>query len=109
MAQRARHGPCAYGAGHTDLCTTRATPLHLGRPFPLVVKVVEKRERHRMSNFTAKEKHDEVIREVEMRKSMFPRWVTMGKLTQREADRRIAIMREIADDYRKLANREQLL
>jgi hypothetical protein len=62
-----------------------------------------------MSNFTAKEKHDEAIREVEMRKSVFPRWVTMGRLTQREADRRIAIMAEIADDYRKLANREQLL
>jgi hypothetical protein len=62
-----------------------------------------------MSNFTAKEKHDEAIREIEMRKSMFPRWVTMGKLTQREADRRIAILQEIANDYRKLANREQLL
>jgi hypothetical protein len=62
-----------------------------------------------MSNFTAKEKHDEAIREVETRKSTYARMVTMGRLTQRQADRRIAIMAEIADDYCKLADREQLL
>jgi hypothetical protein len=62
-----------------------------------------------MSNFTADEKRREALREVEMRKAVYDRKVTMGTMTRREADRYIAIMKAIADDYAKLAEKERLL
>jgi hypothetical protein len=41
-------------------------------------------------------------REIGMRKSVYPRWVYAGKMTQDQADREIACMEAIADDYRRL-------
>jgi hypothetical protein len=61
------------------------------------------------SAFTASEKHWVAAREVEMRKAIYPSRVTHGTMSQSQADRAIAIMQEIADDYRKLADKERLL
>jgi hypothetical protein len=59
--------------------------------------------------FTADEKHREALREVEMRVTVYEHKITMGTMSRREADRRIALMREIAADYAALAEKERLL
>lgn len=50
---------------------------------------------------TRAEKRDCALREVRMRLQVYPRWVAAGKMTQAEADRELARMRAIADDYRE--------
>jgi hypothetical protein len=59
--------------------------------------------------FSAAEKQKEAEREARMRERVFATLVRKGSVTQNAADRRIAIMREIADDYRLLAEKERLL
>lgn len=49
--------------------------------------------------FTAAEKRAEVQRELQIRRKLFPGWVSSGRITQEVADRRIAILEEIARDY----------
>lgn len=39
-------------------------------------------------------------REIAMRRRVYPKWIASGKLKQEKADREIAIMEAIADDYR---------
>jgi hypothetical protein len=62
-------------------------------------------ERH----FSAAEKRKAIEREIVLRKSVYPRMVTMGKFSQREADFQIAIFEAIAEDYRKLEEQEPRL
>ena len=57
--------------------------------------------------FTASEKRREAEREVGQRLYIYAKLVTEGKLTQIEADRRIAIMEAIAEDYRAQGEREE--
>jgi len=57
--------------------------------------------------FTAAEKRREAEREVSQRLYIYARMVTEGKLTQVEADRRIAIMEAIAEDYRAQGEKEE--
>ena len=45
------------------------------------------------------EKAEEIRREIKMRKRVFPRWVADGRMKQADADRRIAILEEIAGEY----------
>jgi hypothetical protein len=42
-----------------------------------------------------------IEREIKMRLKVYPRWIEKGKMTQEKADHEIAVMREIADDYRR--------
>jgi hypothetical protein len=49
--------------------------------------------------FSDADKVDELQREIKMRNRVFPRWVADGRMRQDEADRRIAILQEIADEY----------
>lgn len=58
------------------------------------------------SNFTSKDKADEAAREVRMREHVYPPRVAAGKMRKDVADRNIAVMRAIAEDYRKLAEIE---
>jgi hypothetical protein len=51
--------------------------------------------------FSAGQKRAEAEKEVNYRKRVFARLVAEGKMLQSQADYRLAIMREIADDYRK--------
>lgn len=55
--------------------------------------------------FTDTDKREAAEREAKMRRRVYPRWVTDGRLKQAEADRQIALMDEIANDYR---SKEQL-
>jgi antibiotic biosynthesis monooxygenase (ABM) superfamily enzyme len=50
--------------------------------------------------FTDSEKWQAAKRELELRRRVYPGRVNSGRMTQQEADRQIAIMAEIADDYR---------
>lgn len=36
-------------------------------------------------------------RELALRKSVYPKWVKLGKMTEREADRQIEVMQSILD------------
>lgn len=64
---------------------------------------------HNNSRYTAAEKHKEALREVKQRHHVYPRSVANNNLTQALADRRIAIMEEIASDYEVLAKGERLI
>lgn len=59
--------------------------------------------------FTAEQKFRCAAREWEMRKRVYPRLVTQGKMTHENADLEIAMMAEIADDYRERALTDRLL
>jgi hypothetical protein len=59
--------------------------------------------------FTAEEKYREAAREVKMRRRVFGARVSEGAMSQYDADRKIAIMDEIATDYAKLAEDERLI
>lgn len=49
--------------------------------------------------FTRDEKRKAAERELGLRQRVYPRWVEAGKMSQAKAEREIAIMREIAEDY----------
>ncbi len=49
--------------------------------------------------FTDTQKRDSLKREIAMRKRVYPRFVASGRFTQEKADREIAIMVAILDDY----------
>ncbi len=52
-----------------------------------------------MSDFTIDDKIREIRRELAMRKNLYPKWVAAGKMKADHADRLIAIMQAIHDDY----------
>jgi hypothetical protein len=59
--------------------------------------------------FTDTEKLECARREVKQREHVYPRRVEAGQMSQALADRQIALMKSIADDYEKLAEKERLL
>ncbi|WP_164512242.1 hypothetical protein [Oceaniglobus ichthyenteri] len=52
-----------------------------------------------ITDITREMKHACALRELRMRRSTYPRWVRAKKMRQSEADREIAVMKAIADDY----------
>lgn len=58
---------------------------------------------------TAAEKLACVEREIKMRRRVYPRWVSDGRMTQAKADSEILTMESIADDYLKAAEKDRLL
>ena len=62
-----------------------------------------------IDRFSAGQKLRAIVRELELRRAVYPRQVTMGKMTAGQAREQIAIMEAIRDDYAKLAERERLL
>jgi hypothetical protein len=59
--------------------------------------------------YNSKDKLDEVLREIGYRQYVYPRQIAAGKMNQHTADRRIAVMRAIADDYERELEKERLL
>lgn len=53
-----------------------------------------------MPKFSDEEKLRAAEREVKFRRRVYPRWVQANRMSQEEADRQIALMDDIADDYR---------
>jgi hypothetical protein len=62
-----------------------------------------------LAQFTAEEKYKEALRELAMRKRLYPRWVEKGAMTATDAARKIEIMEAIAADYAQAAQQELLL
>jgi hypothetical protein len=60
-------------------------------------------------SFSNSDKAKEAEREIRMREHVYASKVWRGQMNQTTADRRLAIMREIADDYRKAAEQERLI
>jgi hypothetical protein len=50
--------------------------------------------------FTDREKWQAAERELNMRRRVYPNWVASGRMTQQLAERQIALMEDIAADYR---------
>ena len=63
----------------------------------------------RRTTFTAQEKRECAEREVGMRKRLYSRWISEGRISGMWADREIALMEEILEDYRELERGERLL
>ena len=61
------------------------------------------------ATFTAEQKMRAAVREVHQRERVYPRLVASGSMKQGEADYQIAVMRSIATDYERMAEKERLL
>jgi multidrug resistance efflux pump len=61
------------------------------------------------AQYSALEKHREALREVELRKNVYERLIMKGTMSRSEAERKIAIMQSIADDYERASEKERLL
>ena len=59
--------------------------------------------------FTAEEKYQEVMRELKLRRRLYPHWVEIGKLDASDAKRRIDVLQAIAADYEEQTQKERLL
>jgi hypothetical protein len=59
--------------------------------------------------FTAEEKWKCAERECKMRIYVYSNRVFAGSMTKEKADREIALMSSIAEDYRSLAEKERLI
>lgn len=59
--------------------------------------------------FTADEKLAAVRRELNMRRRVYPRWVSNGKMSQAKADEETAVMEAIVADYERQVQGERLL
>jgi hypothetical protein len=59
--------------------------------------------------FTSAEKRECAERELKMRQRVYPRWVQSEKMTQAKADREIALMQAIVEDYAILEGGERLI
>jgi hypothetical protein len=59
--------------------------------------------------FSARDKFNCASREVRMRMRVYPGWVEKGRMTKEQAERELALMRAIEDDYLALAEKDRLL
>jgi hypothetical protein len=59
-------------------------------------------------SYTTTERLAEIERELRMRYRNYPRWVAEGKMTQRDATKRIAVMEQIAAELRSQLEMEKL-
>lgn len=58
---------------------------------------------------TETDKYNCAKRELSMRKRVYPRWVSEGRMSQEKADQEIACMAAIVEDYRKICEGERLI
>jgi hypothetical protein len=52
-----------------------------------------------MTDYTDEEKYLCAVRELKMRRKVYPRWVQIHRMTQEQADREIELMEAIMKDY----------
>ena len=50
-----------------------------------------------------------VERELKMRLRVYPRWIEIGRMSQKQAEHELACMRAIVEDYRKIAVGDRLI
>jgi len=56
--------------------------------------------------FTTKDKYDALLKEVQMREEIYLRQVGDGRMSPVDADRGIAVMQEIAHEYKERLDEE---
>ena len=61
-------------------------------------------ERH-----SAGQKQRAVMRELQMRRRVYPRWVEQGRMSPHQAAEEISLMEAILEDYNQLVSKERLL
>ena len=59
-------------------------------------------------SYSNRDKAKEAAREMRIRGNVYPHWVKMGRMSSDEADMRLSIMREIAQDYGTLADQDDI-
>jgi hypothetical protein len=62
-----------------------------------------------LHGYTATDLHDCALRELKLRRRLYPDFVASNRLTQQLADREIGRMAAIAEHFAELAERERLL
>ena len=64
-----------------------------------------------MNTYSTKQKHKAIMRELNLRKRVYPRWIEQKRMSPHMASEEISIMEAIALDYEKLivAEAERLL
>jgi len=60
-----------------------------------------------MKTYSNKEKYLAAARETALRKKVYPRWIQSGKMSEREAAHELAVMAEIAADYKQKSDKEE--
>lgn len=66
-----------------------------------------KQQQDAAATFTNDQKRDELAREVNMRKALYPSLIRQGKISQQQADRQLAIISEIWTEYAQKASDDQ--
>lgn len=69
----------------------------------------QRNEFARQHRFTNTEKHKAALNEVYWRRRVYERSVNTGARSRESAEKRIAVMEEIAADYAELAKKDRLL
>jgi len=59
--------------------------------------------------FSAEEKYKCALRELRLRRRVYPRWVDAGRMLRATAAHEIEVMLEIVEDYAKKAKEERLV
>jgi hypothetical protein len=59
--------------------------------------------------FTAAEKYQAILRELKYRRSVYPRLIAQGRMTEETAKREIEILTAIGQDYERELEQERLL
>lgn len=60
------------------------------------------------NKITLQEKRDAMKRELKYRKSVYPRWILEGKMSQSQADYQIAVFESILEDLYKKKDEGEL-
>lgn len=62
-----------------------------------------------MATFTNEQKLQAIEREIRYRERVYANRVAIDRMTRAKADYEVAVMKAIADDYRRLAEGERLI
>jgi len=59
-------------------------------------------------SYTDAEKLKEIEREITIRKKIYPSWVAQNRLSYAAAEKQLAILQAIAEDYRMSVNQKDM-
>lgn len=61
-----------------------------------------------MTTIPIPEQLKEIRREIAVRERVYPRWIAANRITQHEADRKLEILRAVAETLLALSRKEEL-
>jgi hypothetical protein len=59
-------------------------------------------------SYTDAEKLKEIEREITIRRKIYPSWIAQNRLSYATAEKQLAILQEIAEDYRTSVNQKDM-